>query len=657
MKTPKAMIGLVEIGESFGGQYYLPYSLGVLKGYAERNLTDRSGFAFAPIVYKRDEIERHVAYLSKMDVVFYSAYLWNFRISLEIARRLKEVKKEVINVFGGPQVPELPERLEAFLQKHRFIDVAAFGEGELPFLRILENCRERNWKAIPSIGYTREDGTVVLNGSGETVRDVNDIPSPYLDGVFDDLMRLYHDETWLGRFETNRGCPFTCAFCYWGKKAERKVRSFDLERVFGEIDWFSRHHIEFVFCCDANFGLLKRDREIAAKVAENKNKWGFPKAFSVQNTKNSQETIFELQKILNDAGLQKGVNLALQSTNNETLRSIERSNIDNRTYHELQKTFTKNGIATFTDLIIGLPRESYETFANGVSEIIAGGQHNRIQFINLTILENTSMAASGYQQEHGLKVVTSKYLSHHSSLNGHDGIGETQSLVVGTKSMPEKEWIKTRVFSWMASLLHFDKLLQIPFVVLHETCRLPYRDLVEAFVRKDGSGGIIDNLVSAFEEKAVELQNGGSEYCASEEWLNIMWYPDELAFIELNTEGELLRFYDEAEKRLLALAAGKPPARMISQSIALNRDLLKKPFANEDKYVECDYNLWEVYQGALKGAGSEIKKGHFSYAVESGSPRWDSWEEWCREVVWYGNKKGDYIYSVRLLTPTREEGK
>ena len=46
----------------------------------------------------------------------------------------------------------------------------------------------------------------------------------------------------------------------------------NLDRVYSELDWFSKNKIEFIFCCDANFGMLPRDFEIALK-AENKKIW------------------------------------------------------------------------------------------------------------------------------------------------------------------------------------------------------------------------------------------------------------------------------------------------------------------------------------------------------------------------------------------------
>ncbi|TSA54993.1 MAG: hypothetical protein D4R45_03150, partial [Planctomycetaceae bacterium] len=83
MTMKKIKIGLVEIGDSFGGQYYLPYSLGVLRAYAEKMLATRGNYEFLPIIYKGENIEKLVESLAGTDIIFYSTYLWNFRVSLE----------------------------------------------------------------------------------------------------------------------------------------------------------------------------------------------------------------------------------------------------------------------------------------------------------------------------------------------------------------------------------------------------------------------------------------------------------------------------------------------------------------------------------------------------------------------------------------------
>ena len=159
------------------------------------------------------------------------------------------------------------------------------------------------------------------------------------------------------------------------------------------------YFIEYIFCCDANFGILSRDVDIASCVAETKKRCGYPQALSVQATKNATERAYNTQKILADAGLNKGVDIALQSMDPTTLKSIKRGNISTETYQELQRRFTRDNVETYTDLILGLPGETYESLTNAVSTIIDNGQHNRIQFNNLSVLPNAEMGDPEYQKK------------------------------------------------------------------------------------------------------------------------------------------------------------------------------------------------------------------------------------------------------------------
>ena len=78
--------------------------------------------------------------------------------------------------------------------------------------------------------------------------------------------------------ETNRGCPYGCTFCDWGSATQSRIRKFDLDRVFAELEWCATHKVHQVFLADANFGIFERDVEIAEKVAELKLEHGYPRA-------------------------------------------------------------------------------------------------------------------------------------------------------------------------------------------------------------------------------------------------------------------------------------------------------------------------------------------------------------------------------------------
>lgn len=648
--TPKIKIGIVQINNSFFNQSYFPYSAGILQAFSQRYLKEPDNFEFLPPIYSRMFMRTAIEKLLSADIVCFSAYVWNIKISLKIAEGIKKNKPQALIVFGGPQIPN--RESEVFLRSNSFIDIACHDEGENIFLNILENYYSRDWSKIPSISYINEEGEFVRNPICARISDLNEIPSPYLEGIFDHLIEKNPQSTWVALWETNRGCPFLCAYCDWGSATKNKVYAYNTEILFREVDWFSRNKIEFIFCCDANFGILERDIEIVRYVAENKRKYGYPKALSVQSTKNFTKHAYEIYKVMSDTGLNKGVSLSLQSLNEDTLRGIRRKNIPNKVFREVQQRLTSLNIETFTDLILGLPNETYETFVNGVSAIIENGQHNRIQFNNLSILPNAEMGDSEYQKKFSFDIVETKIINIHGSMTDTGEVDETQRLVVGTNTMPKADWLKVRVFGWMASLLHFDKLLQIPFVILHSFYHISFRELIEIFIDDNIKSSILSDIHSFFVKKATDIQNGKEEFCESKKWLNIWWPADELILIELCAENKLSDFYKEAEQaigRYLRERELFDCQPILSESILLNQNLIKLPFQDKDLDISLSYNIWDVYYAILRNIKLSLKKGEFCYRIDRTSIKWQSWEDWCREVIWYGNKKGAYIYNCKPL--------
>ena len=546
-------VGMVQINNSFSGQNYLPLSAGMIQAYSQKNLSKPDDYEFMLPIYKRVPVADAVTQLKNADVVFFSTYVWNFQLSLEIAKRLNTRV-----IFGGPHVPK---DTTSFLKKYPFIDTACYGEGERAAVSLLEG---NEW--TPS-----------------RINDMDELPSPYLEGTFDELIKAYPEESWIALWETNRGCPFSCTFCDWGTATKSKVFKFEIDRLYKEMDWFAKHKIEYIYCCDANFGMLPRDLDIVRHAVETKSKHGYPHKLSVQNTKNSTERSYAVQKILSDAGMNQGVTLSMQSLDENTLKSIKRANISLESFRIIQERFEEAGVETYTDLILGLPGETYDSFLDGACKTIENGQRNRIQFNNLSILPNAEMADPEYQAKYGMVTVESNIINAHGSLDEHE-VQEKQIMVVGTDSMPKDDWVKTRAMAWLVSLLYFDKLLQIPLDILGD-----YKVQFERLADKDPL-----DIYSFFLDKARDIQNGGEEFCYSKEWLGIWWPPDEYMFIKLTVEGKIDEFYKEAETIL-----GH------SDAVRRNRELLKQPDGDLDKWLK-EVVWWGNKKGAyLNVAGQD----------------------------------------------------
>lgn len=140
MKKSKIIVGSTQINNGFAGQYYLPYSIGILQAYFMHNSKRFSDYKFLSTIYKRELLKDCIEKLISADIVLFSTYVWNEQISLKIAEELKKKDKNKFIIFGGPSVPDSIEgNAEKFLRKYSFIDVCIHQEGERTVSKLLDD--------------------------------------------------------------------------------------------------------------------------------------------------------------------------------------------------------------------------------------------------------------------------------------------------------------------------------------------------------------------------------------------------------------------------------------------------------------------------------------------------------------------------------------
>ena len=144
------------------------------------------------------------------------------------------------------------------------------------------------------------------------------------------------------------------------------------------------------------------------------------------------------------------------------------------------------------------------------------GQHNRIQFNNLSILPNAEIASKAYIEEYEIETVISEIINIHGSRETlEDDVSEYQELILSTKSMNRADWRKTRVFAWMTAFLHFDKIFQIPHATAHELSKIPYSELIEKFLHVDRKEYPLIHEINSFSQRGSKYSKGGPEYVYS----------------------------------------------------------------------------------------------------------------------------------------------
>jgi hypothetical protein len=168
---------------------------------------------------------------------------------------------------------------------------------------------------------------------------------------------------------------------------------------------------------------------------------------------------------------------------------------------------------------------------------------------------------------------------------------------------------------------------------------------------------LIGEINAFFESEAKSIQQGGSEYVFSKEYLNIYWPADEFIFVKLTAEGRIDAFYDEAGKLLQQVVAARSaglPIEIIDEAVRLNHALVHQPFAKSDLEVRLAYDLLDYWRKVRNGEEAVLRRGPLVVQVDRVSKSYDDFQKWCREIVWWGNKKGAYLYSPRAAAITPE---
>jgi putative methyltransferase len=334
--------------------------------------------------------------------------------------------------------------------------------------------------------------------------------------------------------ETNRGCPFLCTFCYWGRGGlTRKYKHYGLERVQRELEWCARHKISYVFNADSNFGMHKRDEEIAGFLVSLKVKTGYPEKFRTCYGKNTNDRIFKIGSMLHAQELDKGITLARQSNDPVVLENIKRGNISMETYQTLQTRFNEADIPIYTELILGLPGETKETWRKAIEDLLNAGLKNQLFIYFCQILPNTDMADPEYRRKFGIETQRIELNEIHSTVRKPSWVSEYEHIVVSTHSMPLADWREMAVLSWMTMLMHSLKLGYFVMEWLFAERGVKRIDFLTHLASGPGNGPIAW-LVEDFYAKADRMLKGEGRGCVA--CGNIYWDVEEAAFIELMRE-------------------------------------------------------------------------------------------------------------------------
>jgi hypothetical protein len=238
-------------------------------------------------------------------------------------------------------------------------------------------------------------------------------------------------------------------------------------------------------------------------------------------------------------------------------------------------------------------------------------------------------------------------------------VEEYLDLVVGTDAMPAEDWRRAKVFAWMADFAYFDRVLQIPLLILHAQLGVPLHELIERLIEADpDEQPVLAGLLGALRDKALSIQQGGPEYFPIPEAGGLLWPGDQRTLISLVLEGEVEAFYTEVGELLGAMLDehGCSGSRtLLDEALTLNRAAFTFPFESEGQLMLFSHNVWEHYQSLLVGHPVELREEMVVHYVNRQRRSWPTIEAWAAHLAWaHGKDKRGYLRPVilpRAATP------
>jgi radical SAM superfamily enzyme YgiQ (UPF0313 family) len=478
--------------------YWIPYSVGIIWSYAIQDRDIKNNYSLARIVYSREKIQPTVDSMENGAVYCFSNYIWNWEYNKTLAKKIKETYPNSYIVFGGPQVTNRPLET-SFFKYHPYVDSVILGEGEESFAILLKNLLEGKKQKIYQ--STRLENL--------------DIPSPYLTGIFDNIINEAPDVRWHGTLETNRGCPFACTFCDWGSLIYSKVKKFQIDRVYAELEWMATHKVEYLIVADANFGIFKeRDYDIAKKLCEVKKQYGLPNNININYNKNSSKEVIDIIKLFSESALSRGMTVSFQSMDETVLDNIKRKNLDINKAEEIFDLLGKNQLPSYSELILGLPGETLDSWKQGMNKLIAMGQHQCIDVFHATMLENSELNQLTTREKYNIQTVEIENFMHNISASELDMIPEKSRIVRSTNTMPLEDMVDSFMYSWMVVNLHCYGWSQIYVRFLNANFSVSYEHFYDVLFKQliNNKSNILSKLYYQDRDNLLRYFDNNLEY-------------------------------------------------------------------------------------------------------------------------------------------------
>lgn len=447
---------------------YLPYFWARLKTYAELDYEKDLDVEWLNPIFSHDPVLPD----GEFDILALSCYVWNYEKQYALAKQAKELNPNVFIIAGGPQVP----MHDNSIFEHAPIDAICYTEGERTFCELLYAIKNKKDLDIPGIilkTNTSKERTLIPK------LELKELSSPWL--YCADEMKEFADSIHKeGKrvnimFETNRGCPYKCAFCDWGMATNSKIKRFDHDTLLDEIDAIMSWKPDFIFVADANYGIFKEDLQYMQKFAQLKQLMDTNTNLAFCAAKNNKVVVNESYKVLHDAKMIPGaMQIGFQHTDEEILKIMDRDNIKtSKSLEEMEESY-KYGIPLVGVLILGNPGDTVEKWKTAMCDLLRMQFHEDMRIHDFMLLPNAPAAEPEYMEKYELG-----YIEKYYNESTHNRTFYKTKFLCESFSYTKNDYADMQLYSVFLQACHVFSVFKFVSIFAHYSKGIQYEEFYD----------------------------------------------------------------------------------------------------------------------------------------------------------------------------------
>lgn len=344
-----------------------PYGVLSIASYLKKNLNDKVNIKIIDCninEHWNTEIDNCMIEF-RPDIVGLSMNYDNAYNSLEkISRMIKKFDNKIIVVLGGSAASFSYEEI---INEQKYIDSICYGEGEIPFLKLIDSENKSeflqnniSWVTKKSVSENRKPNKTFVSN----LDDVIDIDYELLG---DNINRYKMMEAFSPFIDNNknkkqfflvtsRGCPYRCIFCSTSSGLyDNKIRYASVDRIINHIRYLvDKYNMNVLTIYDDQLLMNKeRAKEIFRRLSEFNLRIECPNGLSVAFIDD------ELSYLMRKAGMDTVV-LAIEHGSEKMLRKVIHKPLNLKMIKPTVDILRKHDFFIDAFFVIGIPGETEE---------------------------------------------------------------------------------------------------------------------------------------------------------------------------------------------------------------------------------------------------------------------------------------------------------